>query len=332
LKIFITGTERDIANSAWISTMDERKTQTRTDADVYRVVKFLVENHHTSPLECVTISLLFESTQDMSLYRYFTSAYTEDNTNFYSFAKAEYLSESSASLTIDLLNFLKVVKHFNLFETELWDVFANERPVLAELLLLFPKLEPQPTVDASAILGNSHGMTVDLVNVHSSFFVDSNAHKRATWRVKCPLSIAVQILRHRAGSFNMVSGRYRTITQEMISLPDDIASLFDRISEKEEIDHSKSMSMNHVLNEYADTMAHLKKCKEKEVITNDEYKRLREFVRLVLPEGRLTELYITFYLDSFYDNYVNLRNSKHAQTEHIWVVQEMQRVLEARTS
>jgi hypothetical protein len=168
----------------------------------------------------------------MRFYKHFTSAYTEDNLNFYSFAKAEYNSESSATITIDLLNFLKVVKHFNLSDTELWDLFAKERPVLAELLLLFPELEPQPTLDATAVLGSNHGMTVDLVNVHNSYFIDSNAHKRATWRVKCPLSIAVQILRHRAGSFNMVSGRYRTITQEMISLPDDIASLFDRINEK----------------------------------------------------------------------------------------------------
>ena len=38
-------------------------------------------------------------------------------------------------------------------------------------------------------------------------------------------------------------------------------------------------------------------------LTNDEYKRMREYVRFILPEGRLTELYITMYLDDL-DNFL----------------------------
>ncbi len=74
-------------------------------------------------------------------------------------------------------------------------------------------------------------------------------------------------------------------------------------------------------------MKKAKQSRDDKVISNDEYKRLREFARYILPEGRLTELYATFYLDDFYNNYLPLRNSPHAQTEHIWIAQEMERVL-----
>ena len=34
-------------------------------------------------------------------------------------------------------------------------------------------------------------------------------------------------------------------------------------------------------------MKELKKCKTEKTMTNDEYKRMREYVRFILPEGRL---------------------------------------------
>ena len=40
----------------------------------------------------------------------------------------------------------------------------------------------------------------------------------------------------------------------------------------------------------------------------------------------MTSLYITFYIDDF-KRYLNLRNSAHAQVEHMWVAQEMSRAL-----
>jgi thymidylate synthase ThyX len=79
---------------------------------------------------------------------------------------------------------------------------------------------------------------------------------------------------------------------------------------------------------YKQFMRSSKVARDNGVISNDEYKRLREVARFILPEGRMTELYITYYLSDFYDNFLKLRDSEHAQTEHIWIAQEMRRTLE----
>ena len=49
MKIKVTGGFRDVADSAWISTINEIRAKARTDDDARRVVRFLVDNHHTSP-------------------------------------------------------------------------------------------------------------------------------------------------------------------------------------------------------------------------------------------------------------------------------------------
>ena len=172
-------------------------------------------------------------------------------------------------------------------------------------------------------------MKVEMVSLHED---REYAHTRATWRVKCPLSIAVQILRHRTGSFNMVSGRYKTIKQENISIPDDIIAILDKADSLNKNNYIDSFideilsKMDSSKEVYLKTMKELKRCKTEKIITNGEYKRLREYVRFVLPEGRMTELYITFYMPDF-QNFLMLRNSEHAQVEHIWIAQEMEKVL-----
>lgn len=45
------GTDRDIANSAWTSSLDQQKKEARTDEDVAKVVRFLIKNKHSSPIE-----------------------------------------------------------------------------------------------------------------------------------------------------------------------------------------------------------------------------------------------------------------------------------------
>ena len=73
-------------------------------------------------------------------------------------------------------------------------------------------------------------MKVELIDFHN---VGLDSHARATWRVKCPLSIAVQMLRHRTASFNMVSGRYKTIRQEVVGIPGDIIKILDSVDYKD---------------------------------------------------------------------------------------------------
>jgi len=324
MKIQVTGDYRDVANSAWISTMDEIRAESRTDDEAKRVVGFLVEHHHTSPFESITISFLGKKSDDLS------SEDSMDEMTLLRYAECIYARQHSSSdsygLTIDLLNFTKITMQYGLFSGIPWRLFAEARPELSGMCSLFQPLGCKnfANTDVAGLLGN-HDMTVELVSFHD-FMEDSLS--RATWRVRCPLSIAVQILRHRAGSYNMVSGRYKTIKQEMVGPMKDC----DEIFRKADIDLLEFLNKTlEADSEYRLAMKKAKIAKDSGSITNKEYKRLREFARFVLPEGRMTELYITYYLDDFYNNYLLLRDSEHAQTEHIWIAQEMRRVLGHRS-
>lgn len=310
--IRVTGDERDVANSAWVSTLNEVKAQAKTQEEVERVVKFLVDNFHTSPFESVTLTFEMESYQDRELL----SRYQENR-----FARTD-----GKKLTIDLLNFIKETSENDLWNSAPWLLFKESRPILAKLVSEFKKIQDTSIGDVDEQLGD-HGMTVELVHLHDE---EDDNHSRATWRIKCPLSIAVQILRHRSGSFNMTSGRYRTITQKLYAVPDDVLE----ISKKSDVNIQELFSdvEQNVISKYLEQMKQLKRAKNENKISNDEYKRARECIRFVLPEGRMTELYATFYLSDFYSNYKKLRDSSHAQIEHIWIAREMDRTIKARRS
>jgi hypothetical protein len=61
MRLEITGDLRSVANSAWVSTLDESKAKSKDELEVLRVTKFLVEHHHTTPFESVTLSFYFEN-------------------------------------------------------------------------------------------------------------------------------------------------------------------------------------------------------------------------------------------------------------------------------
>jgi thymidylate synthase ThyX len=313
MKIKVTGDYRDVANSAWISTVKEIRAMSRADEDARRVVGFLVEHHHTSPFECVTITLSNPvDARELGLLdmRYGSDLYSKN-------------SLSSAAISIDLLNFVKISMKYDLLDETPWKLFAEVCPELAAMCSKWSPLEGKnfTTKDVAPLLGD-HGMTVELVSFHD---VGERELSRATWRVKCPLSISVQILRHRKGSYNMVSGRYKTIRQELVPPVKDCSEIFDKVG----VNLNRFLgSVDGTILQYNSLMKQSREAMKQGLISNAEYKRLREFARFVLPEGRMTELYITYYLDDFYSNYVLLRDSEHAQTEHIWIAQEMQRTLE----
>lgn len=319
MKIKVTGDMRDIANSAWISTIDEIRAATRDIKDVKRVVGFLVENHHTSPFECVTISFIADNDKE---------AFTKLNAICHNNFSREHLDLATGKtyVTIDLLNFIKVIKNskYHGINSESWRLFKEIRPELAEMLLKFGPIEEHKMTpeDVDQLLGD-HNMDVQFVSLHD---VGVDHCSRATWRVKCPLSIAVQMLRHRKASYNMVSGRYRTVLQELVEAADDCQEIFEKFGMN--LDKYLGVAEGCIA-VYRRTMREAKKARDGEVISNEEYKRLREFARFILPEGRITELYVTYYLDDFYNNFVKLRNSTHAQLEHVWVAQEMEKTLEA---
>lgn len=311
MNIIITGDIRDVANSAWVSTLDEIKTEQKTDLEVKNVVKFLIENHHTSPFECVTLTLKMniwsEKGESDSYFGYVSDPYSKSE-------------DEEEKVTIDLLNFLKITQRDNLWTGQAWKLFAEHRPELAELCREFKPVEDEPAPSVDELLGE-HLMVVELINYHDG---GGGKHDRITWRIKCPLSIAIQFQRHRTGSYNASSGRYRTVKQDFVGVPTDC----QEISDKAELKIEKLFDCGNFANEeYLHFMKNAKIAKDCGKISNMEYKRLREFSRFVLPEGRLTEFYATFYLSDFLGNYKKLRDSSHAQIEHIWIAQEMNKTL-----
>jgi len=344
MNLTITGNLRSVANSAWVSTLDESKAAAKSDEEVIRVTNFLVQNLHTSPFESVTLTFQFlisDESEDSSYHHwemapflaspYVKSAQSEDG--------------SAAFITTDLYNFIKIAKsayqNGEHKSTTFWKVFEAQDPQLAGVVDGFtaPKKYDGSTPDVSGLLGET-GITVDLVEVHHA---PVREHVRATWRICCPLSIAVQMLRHRAGSWNMTSGRYRTLNQDMVDTYDDVSEIMKKMHPKgySSADQDFEASIQEKYNErfsellkntsiafrtYEAQMQASKAAKAEGRITNDEYKRFREFARYVLPEGRMTELYCTFYLPDFI-HYLQLRDSTHAQTEHIYVAQQMKKTL-----
>lgn len=318
MKIKISGTVRDIANSAWISTIDDVSAKRRSDEEVDRVTTFLAKNFHTSPFECISLTFLwFGKAFDC------INAIASSN---YSRCHISNVDKKESHLTIDLWNFIKVGHKLfgeNFFETKAWNLFSLTDPVLADKSRMFEFSAQKfyETSDAAEILGKTN-MKVELISFHDTGLEETS---RATWRVKCPLSIATQILRHRTGSFNQVSGRYRTVNNEFISELSDISCILKKIYNEDFYSKYIETIDNNIRN-YESLMLDAKNSKNKDLITNDEYKRLREVARYILPEGRMTELYVTFYLDDF-KSYLILRNSPHAQVEHIWIAQEMKKEL-----
>ena len=345
MNLQITGNLRSVADSAWVSTLDEVKASNKSEEEVLRVTKFLVEEHHTTPFECVTLSFNFDSnSEEDSFFHWEMAPFCDSNYVKYT------VTEDTAHITVDLFNFIKITKSSyekdSYKEMAFWKLFEAQDPALARTVDGFSK---QPEYaggvdDVSDALG-PNGITVELVALHDA---PVREHVRATWRVCCPLSIAVQMLRHRSGSFNMTSGRYRTLNQDMVDTYSDVTKIIDKIAPRDTNPHSLDEAFGDLLDDnyqldfkdllkkssianrtYDSQMQLSKKAKSEGKITNEEYKRFREFARYILPEGRMTELYCTFYLPDFV-HYLQLRDSSHAQTEHVYVAQQMKKSLNGK--
>lgn len=320
----VTGDLRSVANAAWISTMNQDKAEERSDEDVSRVTKFLAENAHTSPFESVTVTVLLS--RELML-GYHPSLESSPLINFLKFGKVESDSKEKYAITSDFLNFYKINYQVGL-DNIVWNKFSQKYKELAETISLLPltgnsNLDKDEDGEDMSENFKFSNIEVDLVSAHHQ---EIESHSRFTWRVKCPLSIGVQMLRHRTGSFNMVSGRYKTIRQEFTTTSEDLI----RILEKSDL-LSKDKNMRERAEEtrsfYLSFMKDIFMRKKQGTISNEEYKRLREYVRFILPEGRMTELYVTFYKNDF-DHFLKLRNSSHTQPEHIYIAQLMKKRLE----
>jgi thymidylate synthase (FAD) len=137
--------------------------------------------------------------------------------------------------------------------------------------------------------------------------------------IKLPIAIDRQHMTHRIGSHNGMSGRYRTMPREFLALPQDVLDIYSKVHPDEaNIFKKKYNEICKLANDFYENECKAMKAafedKDRSLITSTEYKRVREFVRGVLPQHNMTERVTIFNLRSF-ANYQKLRNESHAQLE-----------------
>lgn len=142
--------------------------------------------------------------------------------------------------------------------------------------------------------------------------------------IRHPIFTDRQHMTHRIGSHNGLSGRYRTMPGDWYSVPVDCRDILSKINYglggkvREEFD----LHCQQANDLYKTWLEELRKAERASVITNTEYKRVREILRGVLPTAGMVERVSILNLRSF-ANYMRLRNSDHAQFEIRSVAQMM---------
>jgi thymidylate synthase (FAD) len=135
-------------------------------------------------------------------------------------------------------------------------------------------------------------------------------HNSFTFHIKAPLFVVREWQRHRMGSYNELSGRYKEFENPDFYLPDEWrkqtgkpgAYTFEPWNQSPGADR-----MNHVfVNHYKDCFDTYKYAIENGIA--------KELARLVLPLSMYTEFYWTVNARSLM-NFLSLRNSEQAQHE-----------------
>lgn len=140
--------------------------------------------------------------------------------------------------------------------------------------------------------------------------------------MKIPITTDRQIMTHRLQSTSGMSGRYRTMPNEYLAIPEDVKQIFNKIDFGS---YSQNMYEKHCLAAnklYNEVLSHLKDHEQKSIISNNEYKRAREFFRGVLPQNNMTERVSLMNLRAW-ANFYRLRSNSHAQPEIQEVAKQM---------
>lgn len=155
--------------------------------------------------------------------------------------------------------------------------------------------------------------------------------------IRMPIAIDRQHMTHRIASHNGMSGRYRTMPEDYLNVPEDIKDIiknnYKKYGDTKYFDNGTEIIDRYyeICDEansyYQWLMLEFKEAKKTELITNDQYKRVREFFRGVLPQHNMTERVTVMNLRSF-ANYQKLRNSEYSQKEIRQVAQLMLKCVE----
>lgn len=151
--------------------------------------------------------------------------------------------------------------------------------------------------------------------------------------IRAPIFVDRQHMTHRIASHNGLSGRYRTLPEDWYELPPDIIEIFKTMGLQDnlcgvglnfvgQMVHQYNSIMDRANIFYRDVLAACKRAEKAHVISNGQYKRVREVARGVIGTSSMTERTTVMNLPSF-ANYQRLRNSDHAQPEIRGVAQMM---------
>ena len=142
--------------------------------------------------------------------------------------------------------------------------------------------------------------------------------------IKMPIYIDRQHTTHRIASHNGLSQRYRTAPTDWYAIPTDCKDILDKIETDGGIIHTDIYNSicSKSYGQYSEWISKLKDKEIAGVITNAEFKRLREVLRGVLPLSGMTERTTIMNLRSF-ANYMRLRLDSHAQPEIQEVARQM---------
>lgn len=148
--------------------------------------------------------------------------------------------------------------------------------------------------------------------------------------IKLPIQTDRQLMTHRLQSASGMSGRYRTMPNEYLDVPEDVEATmgkfvakYDNPAAVEQDLFQSYYDLCGFANEYYQmAIQSAKKAEKAGQITNHEYKRFREFYRGILPQNNMTERVTTMNLRSF-ANFIKLRLSPHAQPEIRYVAEQM---------
>lgn len=138
--------------------------------------------------------------------------------------------------------------------------------------------------------------------------------------IKMPIAIDRQFMTHRLQSASGMSGRYRTMPSEFLSLSEDVANLSFDPGFDPEFEYLRiCREANTIYNQICNAAKNAKECG---TITNDQYKRAREFYRGMLPQHNMTERVSIMNLRAW-ANFIKLRLKPEAQPE----IQEVARLM-----
>lgn len=132
------------------------------------------------------------------------------------------------------------------------------------------------------------------------------------WWIKMPIATDRQFMTHRLQSSSGMSGRYRTMPNEYLIIPEDVSRILERFDRDAYFDYNKACDAANRL--YASVVRNAKVAEKEGLISNSELKRIREFYRGVLPQHNMTERVSIMNLRAW-SNFYKLRSSSHAQPE-----------------